>query len=90
MRQTVNLLVEGSNPSESVPLLCNGSTGDFDSSSLGSNPSEGTGVYSSGQRGQTVNLLPSATGVRIPPLPFRPHSIVVIPLTCNQETSVRF
>ena len=42
VRQTVNLLVEGSNPSESVPLLCNGSTGDFDSSSLGSNPSEGT------------------------------------------------
>ncbi len=53
---------EGSNPSLSVPLLCNGSTGDFDSSSLGSNPSEG----------------------------MRPHSIVVIPLTCNQETSVQF
>ena len=70
VRQTVNLLVEGSNPSESVPLLCKGSTGDFDSSSLGSNPSEGTGVYTSGQRGQTVNLLPLATGVRIPPLPF--------------------
>ena len=37
----VNGTVEGSNPSEPVPLLCNGSTGDFDSSSLGSNPSEG-------------------------------------------------
>jgi hypothetical protein len=68
----VNGTVEGSNPSEPVPLLCKGSTGDFDSSSLGSNPGEGTGVYSSGQRGQTVNLLTLSTGVRIPPLPFMP------------------
>ncbi len=37
----VNGTVEGSNPSEPVPLLCNGSTGDFDSSSYGSNPYEG-------------------------------------------------
>ena len=38
----VNGRVEGSNPSEPVPLWCNGSTGDFGSSSFGSNPSEGT------------------------------------------------
>ena len=69
VRQTVNLLVAGSNPAEPVPSWCNGSTGDFGPPCLGSNPSEGTGVYSSGQRGQTVNLLPLATGVRIPPLP---------------------
>ena len=37
----VNGTVEGSNPSEPVPLLCNGSTGDFGSSSYGSNPYEG-------------------------------------------------
>ena len=37
----VNGTVEGSNPSEPVPLLCKGSTGDFDSSSYGSNPYEG-------------------------------------------------
>ena len=37
---------------------------------LGSNPSGTAKVeYSSGQRGQTVNLLPAASGVRIPPLP---------------------
>ena len=74
VRQTVNLLVEGSNPSESVPLLCNGSTGDFDSSSLGSNPSDGTGVYSSGQRGQTVNLLAYAYGGSNPSAPI--HAIL--------------
>jgi hypothetical protein len=45
VQSAVNGSVEGSNPSESVPLLCKGSTGDFDSSSLGSNPSEGNILY---------------------------------------------
>ena len=41
VRQTVNLLVAGSNPAEPVPSWCNGSTGDFGPPCLGSNPSEG-------------------------------------------------
>ena len=76
---------EGSNPSLSVPLLCKGSTGDFDSSSLGSNPSEGTGVYSSGQRGQTVNLLPFGYEGSNPSAPIRHLSRVVMRLTCNEQ-----
>ncbi len=76
---------EGSNPSLSVPLLCKGSTGDFDSSSLGSNPSEGTGVYSSGQRGQTVNLLPFGYEGSNPSAPIRRLSTVVVQLICNQQ-----